>query len=116
MAGQLNDSPHTRREAAGHHIDAHMLVALERMPCSQEEDGGKQVPLYFDEGVGPGAGLACESREHRNKDSDQYQPGNRASQCFVEAVDATRQFQQNFHDVRHASGQTSGMITACRGD
>ncbi len=98
------------------YINAHMLVALERVSCPQQEDGGKQVPLDFNERIGPGAGLAGERRQHRDQHSDQDQPGHRATQRFVKAVDATRQFQQYFHDVRHASGQTSGMITACRGD
>jgi hypothetical protein len=74
------------------HVDAHVLLAHHGVAGGQQEDGGEQVPLDFQERVGADVeGFA----DHRVRGADQHgrqhEPGDPATDELGEAVDASGQ-------------------------
>jgi hypothetical protein len=79
-------------KTARDHVDAHVLLAHHGVAGGQQEDGGEQVPLDFQERVGADVeGLA----DHRVRGADQHgrqhEPGDPATDELGEAVDASGQ-------------------------
>jgi hypothetical protein len=84
---------------AGENVDAHVLVLLQRVGRAEQEDGGEQVPLDFQQPVRTvveneaHGGIAGADQGHH-----QHQPECALPTRVADRVDQLRQLEQKGHE------------------
>ncbi len=77
----------TRRELAGEHVDAHMLVVQKRISGRQEKHRGEQIPLNFQKGVRAVVeDFAYDRIECADDGRSKNEPEGKAAHALVEPV------------------------------
>jgi hypothetical protein len=111
--------PPAGREPSGNDIDTDVLVAQQRIAGAEEEHGREQIPLRLEKAVRAVVErLAHDGVGGADQDRDQDQPIQRVADAFVDAVDQSRQREEEWHGdlrtvgVRAGEDQSSGT-TPC---
>jgi hypothetical protein len=74
-------------EATGDQVDAHMLVAHQRVAGAKQENRRKQVPLNFEKGVRTVVdGIAHDRVAGTDQGDDQHQPDDALADALGEPV------------------------------
>ena len=87
-----------RREPAADHVDAHVLVAPQRIGRDQQEHRGIEIPLQLEPGVGADVERVARDRvagadDHRGKP----EPGHRLADSRIDVVDDAGKAKQRVH-------------------
>ena len=82
------------RQSPGDDIDAHVLVAQQRIARTEQEDRGEEVPLRLEERVGAHVEELADDRvAGAEEDGGEHEPVDRASDALAQRVDEARNFQ-----------------------
>ena len=99
-----------RGQAARDDVDAHVLVAQQRVAGAEQEDRREQVPLDLEEGVRAEVErLADDGVGGADQHDDQDQPVDEAADALVDRVDDAGQGEQGFTDASLTGGRPSSV-------
>ena len=79
---------------ARNNVDTHVLVFLQRVAGTEQENHTEQIPLDFDKGVGTVVdGVAHEGIAGTDQCNDQHQPDDRLADQFGQCIDQFRELE-----------------------
>ena len=98
------------RPAAVEDVDLDMLALQQRVARGQQEDGGEQVPLQLQPGVGAEReGFPQDGVAGADQDRDQDEPGHGPSDPAIDSVDDAAGTQQSPHLTSPVLGRFSAV-------
>src|SRR3989344_493520 len=75
-----------------------MAVVLERIAGGEQENGGKQIPLDFEPGIGrTPESIADERVDRRHHGGSEHKPERTTADALIESIDEAGECDQNIH-------------------